>query len=111
MNRKAKLRWLKQTPHQNLLNNTNNESAKVFIMKENAKLTLSKKVISSLENDRMRGVVGGEAPGVTFENGCTRGCTDGCGPLQTAWHCTRGLCTNDCTSSMTCNDPIHTVVE
>lgn len=80
-------------------------------MKESRKLTLSKKVVSSLENDRMRGVVGGEdVQGVTFDNGCTRGCTDGCGPFQTWWNCTRETCTADCTSSLTCNKTV-TVIE
>ena len=32
----------------------------------------------------------------TLCNGCTGGCTDGCGPLETWGNCTQLYCTNDC---------------
>ncbi|WP_298517108.1 hypothetical protein [uncultured Kordia sp.] len=48
-------------------------------------LKLNKKSISDLNKDD--NLVGGAF---------TSGCSDGCGPLKTAWNCTRADCTSDC---------------
>ncbi len=56
--------------------------------KVDKKLNLNKKAISNL-NQKIKG--GG------WTSGCwSSGCTDGCGPLQTEYNCTRGNCTEDC---------------
>lgn len=60
-------------------------------------LKLDKKIISNLDNSKING--GNE---IAFTNGgCTIGCTDGCGPLQTLWNCTRGNCTGNCDGGAT----------
>ncbi|MGH1385717.1 class I lanthipeptide [Kordia sp.] len=48
-------------------------------------LSLNKKLISNLNEEQLKG-------GIRF----TRGCTDGCTPIQTAWNCTRTNCSDDC---------------
>lgn len=53
--------------------------------KKNLKgLSLNKKSISNLNEEQIKG------------GRFTRGCTDGCTPLQTAWNCSAGNCTGDC---------------
>jgi hypothetical protein len=47
-------------------------------------LALNKKSVSNLNPQEING------------GRFTRGCTDGCTPLQTAWNCSHGGCTNDC---------------
>ncbi len=61
-------------------------------------LKLDKKIISNLDNSKING--GNDV--LDFTNGgCTIGCTDGCGPFQTLWNCSRGNCTGDCTGGAT----------
>ncbi|AXG72189.1 hypothetical protein KORDIASMS9_04457 [Kordia sp. SMS9] len=55
-------------------------------------LSLNKKSISDLSKQTVHG-------GATLY--CTFGCTDGCTIAQTAWNCTRGNCTADCTGGIT----------
>lgn len=54
------------------------------------KLTLRKEQIARF--DEMKNVKGGYIVDGRF----TSGCTDGCGPLKTAFNCTQNSCTADC---------------
>ena len=58
-----------------------------------SKLSLGKRTISKLESVEMRQIAGGAF---------TDGCTDGCGPLQSAYNCSLANCTADCPVSRMC---------
>ncbi|UCS92404.1 class I lanthipeptide [Echinicola marina] len=62
--------------------------------KLNRKLSLGKKTIAKLGRNEMSQIQGGAF---------TDGCTDGCGPLQTAWNCTYQDCTVNCTTGNNTN--------
>jgi len=73
--------------------------------KQTKKLQLNKEIVAKLNDDSMRQVRGGALANAngrpkagfwTFDGNCTGGCTDGCGPYNTAWNCTKTQCTADC---------------
>ena len=62
-----------------------------------SKLSLGKRTISKLDSGEMRQIAGGAF---------TDGCTDGCGPLQSAYNCTEGgQCTVNCQTGNNTNVP------
>jgi len=66
------------------------------------KLKLNKEIITNL--DSVKGGVqniyqvnkANQAVLWSLKGTCTKGCTDGCGPLRSMWNCSKADCTNDC---------------
>jgi hypothetical protein len=66
------------------------------IQVNSAKLQLNKQKISTLTNDQMENMAGGQANQLEANAGFTGGCSDGCGIFQSAWNCSKANCTGDC---------------
>jgi hypothetical protein len=80
-------------------------------MKIIKKLHLSKEIITFLDKKELNSVRGGGyaddyEDDYTYDV-FTSGCTDGCSPSPTVWRCTKGDCSEDCNSIITClpSDP------
>ncbi len=70
------------------------------------KLTLNKETIARLDRNESQqfkaGINDGGECNATYRcDKNTGGCTDGCGPFATMYHCTDGHCTQNCTTGMT----------
>jgi len=56
------------------------------------KLKLNKETISQIYGGKPSGNMGI----LTLGRTCSAGCTDGCGPLESWFNCTKADCTNNC---------------